>query len=246
MSPFDLKGHCALVTGSSRGIGAAMADGLELAGAVVLRHGHPAEAGLAPSALRFDLLDPESPGKLIEAAFERNADLSLLVCNAGSFFDVPFLEMDRGRFQKTLQLNVEQVYFASQEFARRLSARNRSGVIVIVSSINAFQSEDDSTAYDLSKGALVSLTRSLAVTLAPAGIRVNGIAPGLIRTPLSEASLTPERVNQFEKRILTGRIGTPEDCAGACVFLCSAAARYITGQTLIVDGGLSAGQVGRA
>jgi NAD(P)-dependent dehydrogenase (short-subunit alcohol dehydrogenase family) len=246
MNLFDLAGHGALVTGSSSGIGAAMADALERAGAAVLRHGRPGEAALPTSVLVHDLFDPAAPEALVEEAFRRNGGLDLLVCNAGSYFDVPFLDMDEGRLQKTLRLNVEQTYFTAQKFASRLAASGRPGAIVIVSSVNAYQSEEDSTAYDLSKGALVTLTRSMAISLASRAIRVNGIAPGLMRTPLTEPGLTTKRVDRFEKKILAGRIGVPEDCGGTCVFLCSEAARYITGQTIVVDGGLSVGQVERA
>jgi len=170
----------------------------------------------------------------------------LLVCNAGSFFDKPFLEMDPATFEKTLRLNVEQAYFMVQAFARRLSAESRPGAVVIISSTNGFQAEEGSTAYDLSKGALVMMVRTLAMALAPHRIRVNGIAPGLIRTPLTKTwtEQKPELVRHYEKKILLGRLGETQDLGGSCVFLCSEAARYITGQTLVVDGGLTVGQIG--
>lgn len=243
MKDFDLTGQAALVTGSTRGIGAGMADALRAAGARVLRNGtHPSSE---PDVLVYNLLEPDAPERLIEEAFAREKDLSLLVCNAGSFFDTTFLEMDRERFAKTIQLNVQQAYFLVQGFARRLVKAGRPGAVVIVSSTNGFQSEEDSTAYDISKGALVMMTRTLAQALAPHGIRVNGIAPGLIRTPLTSGWMDakPEKVRHYEKKILLGEIGRIEDCGGACVFLCSPAARYIVGQNIVIDGGLTVSQI---
>lgn len=242
MSPFDLTGHAALVTGSTSGLGQAMAEALEKAGAAVLRHG----LGGGDEALSANLLDPSAPEQLLSEAFARHESLDLLVCNAGAFFDVPFLEMDRARFEKTIRLNTEQAYFLIQGFARRLIEKKRPGAVVITSSTNGFQAEEDSTAYDLSKGALVMMTRTLALALAPQGIRVNGLAPGLIRTPATAwLEGKPEVARHYEKKIAAGRIGLPEDCAGVCVFLCSEAARYIHGQTIVVDGGLTLGQIGR-
>jgi NAD(P)-dependent dehydrogenase (short-subunit alcohol dehydrogenase family) len=165
----------------------------------------------------------------------------------GSFFDAPFLEMTRELWARTMALNVEAAYFLAQGFARRLVEEGRCGAIVITSSTNGFQAEYDSTAYDTSKGALVMMTRSLALSLARHGIRVNGLAPGFIETPLTAATLQsqPGLREALERKIAQGRIGQPEDCGGAAVFLCSAAASYITGQILVVDGGLTLGQLPR-
>ena len=122
------------------------------------------------------------------------------------------------------------------------------GAIVIVSSTNGFQAEADSVAYDTSKGGLVMMIRSLAVSLAPHGIRVNGIAPGLIRTPLTQTWMEPranDLLKHYERKILLGKVGTPRDCAGAVAFLCSPAASYITGDIITIDGGLTVTQIGR-
>jgi len=245
MTSFGLTGHQALVTGSTRGIGRALAMGLEQAGAEVLLQGLPSGEDSCPEALREDLCEPGAPERLMAKALEAKQGLDLLVCNAGGFFDVPFPGMDRARWEKTMRLHLEAPYFLIQSFARSLAARQRSGAVVIVGSTNGFLAEADSTAYDTSKGALVMMTRTLAVALAPQGIRVNSIAPGLIRTPLTSGWMDrePEKVAHYENKILAGRVGVPEDCAGACVFLCSRAASYITGQTLVVDGGLTITQI---
>ena len=248
---FSLEGRAALVTGSSQGIGLAIALGLRDAGARVVCHGlqerppsHPEDISYVPC----DLLDPSAPASLIERAFAAEPALNILVCNAGSFFDLPVLEMTRERWEKTMQLNLTATFFIVQAFAKRLAAENRSGSIVITSSTNGFQGEADSAAYDSSKGALVMLTRSLAVSLADHGIRVNGIAPGLIRTPLTSTWLEPrahDLLKHYEKKILLGKVGAPDDCAGAVMFLCSDAASYITGEIIVIDGGLTVSQVGR-
>lgn len=243
-NPFDLTGHSALVTGSTRGIGAALADGLQNAGATVLRHGRTPEEG-QNNVLLADVSQPEGVDSLLAQAFEKEPGLDLLVCNAGSFYDVPFLEMDRDRYARTMQLNVEHVYFLIQGFAKELIRQKRPGSIVLISSTNGFQAEDNSSAYDTSKGALVMLTRTTALTLAPHGIRVNGVAPGLIYTPLTSGlHERPDKVAHYHKKILAGRIGDAEDCAGATSFLCSDAAKYIYGHTIVVDGGLTVGQIG--
>jgi len=245
MTSFGLTGHQALVTGSTRGIGRALALGLEQAGAEVLLHGLPDGEDSCPEALREDLCESGASERLLAKALEAKPDLNLLVCNAGGFFDVPFSQMDRSRWEKTMRLHLEAPYFLIQAFSRSLQARGKGGAVVIVGSTNGFLAEADSTAYDTSKGGLVMMTRTLAVALAPLGIRVNSIAPGLVRTPLTSGWMDrdPEKVADYRRKILVGRIGEPSDCAGPCVFLCSPAAGYMTGQTLIVDGGLTITQI---
>ncbi|WP_395736667.1 SDR family NAD(P)-dependent oxidoreductase [Prosthecobacter sp.] len=247
MKAFSLEGRTALVTGSSQGIGLALAGGLHAAGAQVFCHGLPQRPSDFPDwagYLSCDLCAPNAPAELVASAFAKAPNLDTLICNAGSFFDVPFLEMTRERWDKTVQLNMASVFFTAQAFAQRLVAEKRGGSIVITSSTNGFQAEADSCAYDASKGALVMLTKSLAVALADHGIRVNGVAPGLIKTPLT-SQLQDSQVQHYEKKILLGRLGVPEDVAGAAVFLCSDAAGYITGETIIIDGGLTTWQIGR-
>lgn len=251
MKRFSLEGRAALVTGSSQGIGRAVAEGLHEAGARVVCHGlqdRPADLPGWAGYVSCDLLEPSAPASLVERALALEPSIDILVCNAGSFFDLPPLEMTRERWDKTLQLNLTATFFIVQAFAKRLVAEKRGGSIVITSSTNGLQGEADSCAYDASKGALVMLTRSLAVSLADLGIRVNGIAPGLIRTPLTSTWLEPrahDLLKHYEKKILLGKVGAPEDCAGAVVFLCSHAASYITGEIIVIDGGLTVAQIGR-
>lgn len=238
----SLEGRAALVTGSSSGIGLGIARAFQRAGARVLLHSHaPFE-----DALVADLTTPDAPAALIDAAFAREPGLDLLVSNAGSFFDVPFLEMTPERWEKTIALNLRSAYFLIQAFARRLVGEKRKGAVLVTSSTNGFLAEPDSSSYDISKGALVMLTKTLALSLAPRGIRVNALAPGLIDTPLSAAWLRARQGvrERYEARIPLGCLGTPEDCAAAAVFLCSEAASYLTGEILVVDGGLTIQQAG--
>lgn len=248
MKAFSLDGHAALVTGSSQGIGLAMGQALHAAGARVVFHGLQASIEGLASYVQADLVQNDGPQRLVDAAFQLEPGLDTLICNAGSFFDLPFLEMTRERWDKTMQLNLASAFFTAQAFAKRLVAAKRGGSIVITSSTNGFQAEADSCAYDASKGALVMLTKSLAVSLADHGIRVNGIAPGLIKTPLTSQwmeSRDRSLLDHYEKKILLRRVGAPEDVAGAAVFLCSAAASYITGEIIVIDGGLTSCQIGR-
>ncbi len=248
MKAFSLDGHAALVTGSSQGLGLAMGKALQEAGARVVFHGlQDSVEGLA-NYVQADLMQNDGPQRLVDAAFQLEPGLDLLICNAGSFFDLPFLEMTRERWDKTIQLNLASAFFTAQAFAKRMVAEKRGGCLVITSSTNGFQGEMDSCAYDASKGALVMLTKSLAVSLADHGIRVNSVAPGLIKTPLTAKVMESEDrslLDHYEKKILLRRVGAPEDVAGAVTFLCSPAASYITGEIIVVDGGLTSCQIGR-
>ena len=251
MKAFSLKSHAALVTGSSQGIGFAIAAGLNEAGARVVYHGLGAREERIPHGsahVSCDLLADGGAQRLMEESCAIEPALDTLVCNAGSFFDVPFLEMTPELWAKTMQLNLRATFFLVQAFAKHRLAHGGGGGVVIVSSTNGLQAEADSVAYDTSKGGLVMMTKSLAVSLAPHGIRVNGIAPGLIRTPLTNlwmASRADDLVKHYDKKILLGHVGQPDDCAGAAVFLCSPAAGYITGEIIVIDGGLTIQQVGR-
>lgn len=246
---FSFDGKTALVTGSSSGIGRAIAGALADAGADVLQHGLEQEAvePLEDTAYRAaDLTDAPSRDVLMEWAFQKSPELSLLVCNAGTIQNAPFLEMTEERWDKTMELNLKANYFLAQAFARRLVAEDRKGAILFTGSVNGFQAERRSTAYDVSKGGIAMMTRGLAMDLGDHGIRVNAIAPGLIYTNTSRPGFerNPDKREHFERKILLRRIGEPEDCAGAAVFLLSPAANYVTGEIIVIDGGLTVSQIG--
>ncbi|MEO6906559.1 MAG: SDR family oxidoreductase [Abditibacteriaceae bacterium] len=246
MNLINLSNHTALVTGSTKGIGRGIATALIDCGAKVLFNARKATDDLPASAtfLAADLSEDDAAQKLIAQAFDAAPEMDILVCNAGSFFDVPFLQLDIACFDDTMNLNVRAPYFLVQAFAQELVKRNRKGSVVIVSSTNGYLAEYNSTAYDTSKGALVMMVKTLSLNLARKGIRVNGMAPGLIKTPLTGWIETNDAQREhYEKTIPLGRIGEIEDCGGAVAFLVSDAASYVTGHTIVVDGGITTAQI---
>jgi NAD(P)-dependent dehydrogenase (short-subunit alcohol dehydrogenase family) len=253
----SLEGRRALVTGSTRGVGRAIAEALADAGAGVLLHGlardADAEAALAalarggvpPRLLVADLGDDVETvsRRLFEEAVAAEPGIDLLVNNAGSVFDVPFLEMSYERFDRTLKLNVYAYYLLAQRFARYWVGRGVEGRILCVGSINGRLAEPHHTAYDTSKGAVEMMVKTLCVALAPHGIRINGIAPGLFRTPLTASALDDARFRGWmEHHTPNGEVPGPEACAAGAVYLLSDAARHVHGHMLLVDGGMSAWQ----
>ncbi len=244
-----LRNCFGLVTGSTQGIGASMAAEMESEGATVIRHGHPDDKdnGLIESRaiLHADLSSqlPESARNLAQATLAIEPRMNLLVCNAGTYIDQPFLDMEFETFQVTIQLNVASHFVLVQEFARYWVKHNIAGRIVLTGSINGRLSEPIHVAYDTSKGAVEAMVRSLSVSLAPHGIRVNGVAPGFIQTPLTAPALeTGSNRRWMELHTPNGTVPGPDSCAGATVFLLSDAAAHIHGQMLFVDGGMSVWQ----
>jgi len=235
----DLNGHSALVTGATQGVGAAIAAAFESAGAAVLRH------GLDGGDIEQDLMhDPVVAARsLADQAFERAPNLDVLVCNAGTYIDQPFLEMESEVFDRTMKLNVYSTFFLAQAVARRWVADGTRGRMVLVGSINGILAEPDHSAYDTSKGAIEMMVKSLCVSLAPHGIRVNGLAPGLFETPLTAGALAdPALRSWMAKHTPNGEVPGPEVCGDAAVYLVSDAARHVHGHMLRVDGGMSAWQ----
>ncbi|MCH2200801.1 MAG: SDR family oxidoreductase [Fuerstiella sp.] len=241
-----LKNCFGLVTGSTQGIGASMAAAMETAGAAVIRHGLPEDsvdgADVSCRILRSDLSIglPDSARSLAAAALTQEPRTNLLVCNAGTYIDRPFLEMPFATFEATMQLNVACQFVLVQEFARHWVKHNIAGRVVLTGSINGRLSEPVHVAYDTSKGAVEAMVRSMSVSLAPHGIRVNGVAPGLIQTPLTSPALDQETNRRWmELHTPNGSVPGPDSCAGAAVFLLSDAAAHVHGQMLFVDGGMS-------
>ena len=252
----DLTGHAALVTGSTHGIGRAIAESLALAGAAVIVHGRdgddPAEAlaacrahGRAVHHLTADLLGPveSTAAELAAAAFDLEPGLDILVNNAGHHVDVPFERMTPDRFERTMRLNVAAGYFLTQAFARRWVERGVAGRVLFTSSINGRLAEPTSTAYDISKGAVDSMVRTLCVALAPHGIRVNAIAPGFVRTRATAwLKADPDAEAWMKRHTPSGDIPDAGVCGPAAAFLVSDLASHVHGQVLPIDGGMSTWQ----
>jgi NAD(P)-dependent dehydrogenase (short-subunit alcohol dehydrogenase family) len=252
MNPFDLSNHRALITGGTQGVGGALARAIAAAGANVvllgLRDDDLAQQTLADcrgfgveaELVVTDLMQP--PDSYLDDLLKLDP-IDLLVNNAGTCMDVPFLDFEYDRFQRTIQLNVTAGYFITQAFARRWVDRKTAGRVLFTGSINGILSEPGHTAYDTSKGAVAAMVRTLAVSLAPHNIRVNGMAPGLVRTPLTAVLDKEPRFDQWMKlHTPNGEVPGPEVCGGAAVFLLSDAATHIQGQMLLVDGGMSVWQ----
>lgn len=245
----DLKGRTAFVTGSTLGIGAAIADALIDAHATVIRHGRNREelsdagSGTDMQACIFGDVAADLPGSAVsiaDAALAIDPSIDLLVCNAGIYIDEPFLQMSFDTFQTTMNVNVSAVFAMVQKFAQVWSANQVEGRIVITGSINGRLSEPTHVAYDTSKGAVEAMVRSLAVTLAPLNFRVNGVAPGLFETPLTASAINSGHNRQWmELHTPNGQVPGPEAAAGTVVFLLSDAASHVVGQMLFVDGGMS-------
>lgn len=224
-----------------------MAQAMESAGATVLRHGLPNQQDGSHKGVVFpgDLSKeiPASARTLAQKVLTHAPETSLLVCNAGTCIDTPFPQIPFEDFLHTMHLNVFSPFALVQEFAQHWIREGIAGRVVLTGSINGQLSEPVHVAYDTSKGAVGALMRSLSVSLAPHGIRVNGVAPGLVYTGLTASALDDDRFRRWmELHTPNGSVPGPETCGGATVFLLSDAAEHIAGQMLLVDGGMSVSQ----
>ncbi|MGD9738388.1 MAG: SDR family NAD(P)-dependent oxidoreductase [Bauldia sp.] len=247
------KESVAIVTGGARGIGLAVVQRLMREGVCVILADNDPVAGKAAEEslkgagpLRFmecDVTERLDIHNLLAAALDSFGRIDSLVNCAGIDPTRPFLEMTEEEFDAVLRVNLKGQFLAGQAVARHLVQRVESGgapgAIVNLASVDAIIARPDHLAYAVSKGAVVQLTRAMAVTLAPYGIRVNAIGPGAIRTEVpAEAVTEPEFRRKKLSRVPLGRLGEPEEVAALAAFLISDEATYVTGQTVYVDGGL--------
>ncbi len=258
MKLFSLDGRACLVSGGSRGIGADVAVTLAEAGAdvAILYRSRREEAdgivravqalGRRSCAIQQDVGDTEALAGTVDRVIAEFGRLDVLVNNAGIADLVPFSRVDQETMERTLRVNVMGPFFLSQAAARHMMARGQGGRIINVTSTNGFVAEALLSPYNASKGAMEMVTKSLALELGPHGITVNSVAPGLIETEIGmDFPLKPQFWDYAKEHIPLGRLGKARDVGTAVVFLASDAGAYITGQHIIVDGGLLAEQFPR-
>ncbi|MEN8162419.1 MAG: glucose 1-dehydrogenase [Myxococcota bacterium] len=247
MRTIDLSGQVALVTGAARGIGRAVAGALAEAGAELAVADIQADAlgetaaalrvpGRRVEAIETDVRDADAVGRMVDATVERLGRLDVLVNNAGGTFEAPFLQVNPRGYQMLLDLNLGSVWHATQAAARWWIGHGVRGRVVNVSSTEGQKACPGYAAYAAAKAAVLNLTQTLAVELGPYGIRVNAIAPDYTRLEVPVDVEVPDEA-AIAARIPLGRYGEPGDHAGAVLFLASELSDWITGQTLVVDGG---------
>jgi NAD(P)-dependent dehydrogenase (short-subunit alcohol dehydrogenase family) len=252
-----LQGHSALITGSTKGVGRSIAEAFAAAGANVVVHGRARDAnaeevlancrakGVQAEFVTADLMTETIPTveRLFADATKALPTIDILVNNAGTYMDKPFLDMDWETYDRTMRLNVDSVYWLTQRFARHWLANKIGGRVLMIGSINGRLAEPTHSCYDTSKGAIEAMVRTLCVSLAPLGIRVNGLAPGLVRTPLTNIIDRDERFRRWmELHTPNRQVPHSDVCGSGAVYLCSDDAWHVHGQMLLIDGGMSAWQ----
>jgi 2-deoxy-D-gluconate 3-dehydrogenase len=243
---FDLGGKVAVVTGGNRGIGKAVALGLAKQGADVAIVDLKIDAAtiaeiekckVRARGFQYDLRNFSGYGKLVEEIVAACGGIDVLVNNAGLNIRHPCAKFPESDWDRVMDINAKAVFFMSQGVGRHMLENGR-GKIINIASLLSFQGGFNAPAYAASKGAVAQVTKSFANEWAQRNININGVAPGYLDTELNTALVNdPVRSRQILERIPAGRWGLPEDVAGAVVFLASAAADYVNGTILPVDGG---------
>ena len=250
---FDLTGKTALVTGGSRGLGLQIAEAMGEAGARVLltsRKGADLEdaaqqllaKGIDTQWVAADMGDPEQIQRLTEAAMQKLGQIDILVNNAGATWGAPTVDYPLDAWDKVMNLNVRSIFLASQAVARASMIPRNSGRIINMASIAGLRgsSRMKTIAYNTSKAAVMNFTRTLAGEWGPYGITVNALAPGMFPSKMTRGTLESVGQDALAARAPLRRIGDDDDLKGAALLFASAAGKFITGQILAVDGGVSA------
>ena len=246
-----LQNRIALVTGSTQGIGRGIAVRLAEAGADLVINGREDSeeaqqtlelvraTGRRACFIAADVSEVADCRRLVDEAVKQMGKLDILVNNAGVQRHSPFLDVEEADYDQVLDVNLRGPFFLAQAFARHLQAGGHGGRIINNSSVHEELPFPNFTSYCASKGGLKMFMRNLAIELAPLGITVNNIAPGAIETPINSKLMNqPNKLARLLENIPAGRLGQPHDVAGAVAFLASDEASYITGTTLVIDGGL--------
>lgn len=247
LGQFDLSGRRALITGSSQGIGLALARGLAGAGASVILNGRDPvrlDAAVASlpgaEALAVDVTDHHAVRAAIDALEAAGKPIDILVNNAGIQHRAPLEEFPADAFERLLQTNIASVFHVGQAVARHMIARGR-GKIINICSVQSALARPSIAPYTATKGAVANLTKGMATDWARYGLTCNAIAPGYFDTPLNAALVAdPAFSDWLVKRTPAGRWGRVEELQGACIFLASEASSYVNGHILYVDGGITA------
>ena len=250
---FDLTGKTALVTGGSRGLGLQIAEAMGEAGARVLltsRKGADLEdaaqqllaKGIDTQWVAADMGDPEQIQRLTEAAMQKLGQIDILVNNAGATWGAPAEDYPLDAWDKVMNLNVRSIFLASQAVARASMIPRNSGRIINMASIAGLRgsSRMKTIAYNTSKAAVMNFTRTLAGEWGPYGITVNALAPGMFPSKMTRGTLESVGEDALAARAPLRRIGDDDDLKGAALLFASAAGKFITGQILAIDGGVSA------
>lgn len=251
MQIFNLDGCTALVTGSSMGIGLALARGLAQAGARVVLNARNADRlaeaaatlraeGAEVDTLIFDVTDPAAVAQAVDGYEAAHGPIHILINNAGMQHRGPLEDFPTDAFDHLMRTNVNSAFYVGQAVARHMIARG-AGKIVNIASVQSMLARPGIAPYTASKGAITNLTKGMATDWAGHGLNCNAIAPGYFKTPLNAALVAdPEFSAWLEKRTPAGRWGEVNELVGACVFLASDAASFVNGHTLFVDGGITA------
>lgn len=248
---FDLSGKRALITGSSQGIGFALAHGLAEAGADIVVNGRDEKklqdaaeqltaSGFSVQRLAFDVTDHGAVKVAIDRFEAETGPIDILINNAGMQHRTPLEDFPADAFERLLQTNIASVFHVGQAVARHMIARGY-GKIVNICSVQTALARPGIAPYTATKGAVANLTKGMATDWAKYGLQCNGLAPGYFDTPLNAALVNdPEFSDWLAKRTPAGRWGKVEELVGTCIFLSSQASSFVNGTTVFVDGGISA------